>query len=170
MAIDCAGVIRAKSLSARAAIRRHPDRMRTEYLWRQQTSILGLGARLRSTQRERLAPLKRDVREGGAERADEVGLLRGERRETRIDELDVADALAKARDQDRELARVPRKAGVELVIRLVFFKEAAGIDLREWVAEPGFTGWSKKGVRVPYMDLAATLGYLRQMKALVEKP
>lgn len=75
-----------------------------------------------------------------------------------------------AATEDRELVRVPKKAGVELVVRVTLYKDTVGIDLREWVDEPGFKGWSKKGVRVPYKDLAAMVGYLSQMKALVAKP
>jgi hypothetical protein len=74
-----------------------------------------------------------------------------------------------AEAEERELVRVPKKAGVELVVRVTLDKGEAGIDLREWVVEPEYTGWSKKGVRVPYKDLAAMVGYLRQMKALVAK-
>lgn len=72
--------------------------------------------------------------------------------------------------EDRELVRVPKKLGVELVVRVTLDKGTACIDLREWVDEAGFKGWSKKGVRVPYNNLAAMIGYLRQMKALVAKP
>ena len=70
---------------------------------------------------------------------------------------------------DRELVRVPKKQGVELVVRVTIYKDTTGIDLREWVDEAEYKGWSKKGVRVPYKDLAAMVGYLRQMKALVVK-
>lgn len=70
---------------------------------------------------------------------------------------------------DRELLRVPRKLGVELVVRITLHKGTIGIDLREWVEEAGYTGWSKKGVRVPYNGLSVMTGYLRQMKALVVK-
>lgn len=72
--------------------------------------------------------------------------------------------------EDRELVRVPRKLGVELVVRVTLHKGTTGIDLREWVDEAGFKGWSKKGVRVPYNNLAEMIAYLRQMKALVAKP
>ena len=71
---------------------------------------------------------------------------------------------------DRELIRVPKKAGVELVVRITIYKETIGIDIREWVDEPDYKGWSKKGVRIPYKDLGKMLGFLRQMKALVSKP
>jgi len=60
--------------------------------------------------------------------------------------------------------------GVELVVRITLYKGTVGIDLREWVEEAEYKGWSKKGVRVPYNSLAAMVGYLREMKALVVKP
>lgn len=72
--------------------------------------------------------------------------------------------------EDLELVRVPKKMGVEFVVRITHYKETVGIDFREWVDEAEYKGWSKKGVRVPYKDLAAMVGYLRQMKALVAKP
>jgi hypothetical protein len=72
--------------------------------------------------------------------------------------------------EDQELARIPKKAGVELVVRVTIFKDSTGVDIREWVDEPEYKGWSKKGVRVPYKDIPASLQFLRQMKALVAKP
>ena len=77
---------------------------------------------------------------------------------------------APAPGEDQELLRVPKKQGIEFVIRVAWLKDAAGVDLREWGDETGPAVWSKKGVRVPYQDLPALIGYLRQMKALVAKP
>lgn len=71
--------------------------------------------------------------------------------------------------EDRELARWPKKAGVELVARITIFKDTTGVDLREWVDEAEYKGWSKKGVRIPYKDLPKALDFLRQMKSLVAK-
>jgi len=70
---------------------------------------------------------------------------------------------------DVELARWPKKMGVELVARITVFKETHGVDLREWVEEAEYKGWSKKGVRIPYKDLPKALAYLREMKSLVAK-
>ncbi len=75
-----------------------------------------------------------------------------------------------AAGEDKELLRVPKKTGVELVVRVTLYKDTVGIDLREWVDEPEYKGWSKKGVRVPYKGLAAMVGYLRKMQALVANP
>jgi hypothetical protein len=72
--------------------------------------------------------------------------------------------------EDQELIRIPKKAGVELVVRVTIYKDTTGLDLREWVDEAEYKGWSKKGVRIPYKDLAQTITFLRQMKALVAKP
>ena len=74
-----------------------------------------------------------------------------------------------AAPSDQELLRVPKKAGLELVVRVTIYKDTTGLDLREWVDEPEYKGWSKKGVRIPYKELAKTIAFLRQMKALVAK-
>ena len=71
--------------------------------------------------------------------------------------------------EDVELGRWPKKMGVELVARITLFKDAAGLDLREWVEEAEYKGWSKKGVRIPYQELPKALGFLREMKAIVAK-
>lgn len=76
---------------------------------------------------------------------------------------------APAGSEDVELARWPKKLGVELVARITIFKETHGLDLREWLDEADYKGWSKKGVRIPYKELPQALAYLRQMKALVAK-
>ncbi len=72
-----------------------------------------------------------------------------------------------ASTEDVELARWPKKMGVELVVRITHFKENVGLDLREWVDEAEYKGWSKKGVRVPYDELPKALAFLREMKTLV---
>lgn len=71
--------------------------------------------------------------------------------------------------EDKELARFPKKAGVELVLRITLFKDTTGIDLREWVEENEYKGWSKKGVRIPYKELAATIAYLKEMRQFIAK-
>lgn len=71
--------------------------------------------------------------------------------------------------EDQELARWPKKAGVELVVRITIFKDTTGVDLREWVDEPEYKGPSKKGVRIPYKDVAKAVEFLRQMLPLIAK-
>ena len=74
--------------------------------------------------------------------------------------------------EEKELARFPKKMGIELVVRITIFKDSTGVDLREWVNEQtdgGYTGWSKKGVRIPYKDLAKSVAFLKDMQKLVAK-
>ncbi len=70
---------------------------------------------------------------------------------------------------DEELGRWPRRAGLALVARITIFRDTTGIDLREWVEEPTYQGWSKKGVRIPYKDLSKSLGFLKEMKEALSK-
>ncbi len=66
--------------------------------------------------------------------------------------------------EDQELARFPKKMGSELVVRITIYKDTTGVDFREWVKDGSYKGWSKKGVRVPYKDLAKTIALLKEMQ------
>ena len=70
--------------------------------------------------------------------------------------------------EDVELARFPKKMGSEFVVRVTIYKDTTGIDLREWVDDGSYKGWSKKGVRLPYKDLAQTLTYLKEMAGFLK--
>lgn len=78
--------------------------------------------------------------------------------------LNIKDAVA-----DKELARLPRGPGLELVVRLSLYKEKAGIDFREWVTTPSYTGWSKKGVRIAYEHLPQVKDFLEKMGVFFRK-
>lgn len=71
--------------------------------------------------------------------------------------------------EDKELARFPKKPGVELVLRITIYKDTTGLDIREWVEEETYKGWSKKGVRIPYKDLPKAVSFLKEMRQLVIK-
>ena len=71
--------------------------------------------------------------------------------------------------EEKELARFPKKMGIELVVRITIFKDSTGVDLREWVDDVEYKGWSKKGVRIPYKDIAKSLAFLKDMVKLVAK-
>lgn len=66
--------------------------------------------------------------------------------------------------EDVELARFPKKPGVELVARVTIYRDATGLDLREWVEEETYKGWSKKGVRIGYADIPKAVGFLKEMR------
>jgi len=74
-----------------------------------------------------------------------------------------ADAAA-----DQELGRFPRRTGTELVVRITVYKDLPGIDLREWVDDITYKGWSKKGVRIPYAGLEKALQYLKEMREFLQ--
>jgi hypothetical protein len=71
--------------------------------------------------------------------------------------------------EDKELARFPKKAGVELVVRITIFRDTTGVDMREWVEDSSYKGWSKKGVRIPYKELPQAVSFLKDMRQLVAK-
>ncbi len=71
--------------------------------------------------------------------------------------------------EEKELARFPKKMGIELVVRITIFRDTTGVDLREWVEDAEYKGWSKKGVRIPYKELAKSVQYLKEMRPLVAK-
>ena len=69
--------------------------------------------------------------------------------------------------QDQELARFPKKAGLEFVVRVTIYKDTTGVDLREWVNDGTYEGWSKKGVRIPYAELPKAVAYLKDARAFL---
>jgi len=74
--------------------------------------------------------------------------------------------------EEKELARFDKKMGIKLVVRITIFRDSTGVDLREWVdeeGEGGYKGWSKKGVRIPYKDIAKSIAFLKEMQKLVVK-
>ncbi len=72
---------------------------------------------------------------------------------------------------EKELARFTRRVGVELVLRVARFRDTVGIDLREWIDDANYKGWSKKGVRIPYGEAPRAVDCLKAMQAfLAEKP
>jgi hypothetical protein len=72
--------------------------------------------------------------------------------------------------QEQELGRFPKKMGATLVVRVTIYKDATGIDIREWVEDEAYKGWSKKGVRIPYQDLPKAMAFLREMQPAVGAP
>lgn len=66
--------------------------------------------------------------------------------------------------EDQELGRFPKKMGSELVVRITIYKDTTGVDLREWIDDGTYKGWSKKGVRLPYKDLPKSLEFLKEMQ------
>ncbi len=64
---------------------------------------------------------------------------------------------------DAEICRLPKKAGLELVVRITIYHDVIGIDFREWVDDGVYKGWSKKGVRINYTEFPNILKHLKEM-------
>jgi hypothetical protein len=73
--------------------------------------------------------------------------------------------------EDVELARFEKKKNaeeaVELVVRITIFRDTTGVDLREWVVSESYTGWSKKGIRLPYAEVSKSVGFLKEMRTFL---
>ena len=68
-----------------------------------------------------------------------------------------------ATTEDVELARLAKRTGLDIVVRITIYRDTTGIDLREWVDDGAYKGWSKRGVRIPYGELESILRCLKEM-------
>ena len=50
---------------------------------------------------------------------------------------------------EEEFGRIRKNDSTEIVVRKSEYRGAAGIDIREYVSTPTYTGWSKSGIRIP---------------------
>ena len=68
--------------------------------------------------------------------------------------IKIAKALASLPDDpnnipDGELGKYARRQGLAIVLRVSSFNTAKGIDIRQWQEDETYTGWTKKGIRLP---------------------
>ncbi len=56
--------------------------------------------------------------------------------------------------KDGELGKYARRQGLAIVLRVSSFNTAKGIDIRQWQEDETYTGWTKKGIRLPLEKLA----------------
>jgi len=62
-----------------------------------------------------------------------------------------------------EILRIKKSDKIDIVIRCVSDDDGIGLDIREWVVSDKYTGWSKKGVRLPNSAMAGCLEKVNQM-------
>jgi hypothetical protein len=74
-----------------------------------------------------------------------------------------------AEAKEQELGRYLRRPGVELVVRIQIYKDKAGIDIREWLDSEQYSGWSKKGVRIPHEKLPDLRTHLKALLGALEQ-
>ena len=72
--------------------------------------------------------------------------------------IKIAKALAALPDdinaiKDGELGKYARRQGLAIVLRVSSFNTAKGIDIRQWQEDETYTGWTKKGIRLPLEKL-----------------
>lgn len=51
--------------------------------------------------------------------------------------------------EEKELGRVKKSNSAEIILKVSAYKEEYGIDIREYVTTESYTGYTKKGTRVP---------------------
>jgi len=71
--------------------------------------------------------------------------------------------------EDFELARIQKKSGLEVVVRITIYRDTVGIDFREWIDDGVYKGWSKKGVRIAYTELTKIRKFLAEMSEFLKK-
>lgn len=67
-----------------------------------------------------------------------------------------------------EVAKLAKRAGICVIVRVVHFREELGLDLRQWQSDTGFT---KKGIWLPIEKIAEIKQLFNQtLQALNERP
>ena len=56
--------------------------------------------------------------------------------------------------QECEIGKYAKKQGLSIVLRVSSYMGSKGIDLRQWQEDESYTGWTKKGIRMPVEKLA----------------
>lgn len=64
--------------------------------------------------------------------------------------------------EDKELGKFAKRPGMSVIVRISSFKGSRGLDLRQWQEDDTYTGWTKKGIRLP-------LEKMGEIKALFAK-
>ena len=64
--------------------------------------------------------------------------------------------------EDKELGRFAKRKGLNIVLRVSSYMNAKGLDLRQYQEESTYTGWTKKGIRLP-------LEKIKEIKELFNK-
>ena len=64
--------------------------------------------------------------------------------------------------QDKEIGKFAKRPGLSVIVRISSFKGSRGLDLRQWQEDSTYTGWTKKGIRLP-------IDKIKEIKALFAK-
>jgi hypothetical protein len=56
-------------------------------------------------------------------------------------------------EQDAELGKYAKRQGLSIILRISSYLNTKGIDIRQWQEDETYTGWTKKGIRLPLEKL-----------------
>ncbi|MFH1619361.1 MAG: hypothetical protein ABIG11_05600 [bacterium] len=68
---------------------------------------------------------------------------------------------------DRELGRFAKRPGLTVVARITVYRDSTDIDIREWQGDSSYTGWTKRGIRIPYNHAEKTADFLEEMRKML---
>lgn len=55
--------------------------------------------------------------------------------------------------EDKELGRFAKRKGLNIVLRISSYMNTKGLDIRQYQEDSTYTGWTKKGIRLPLEKL-----------------
>jgi len=64
---------------------------------------------------------------------------------------DLPDDISKI--EDKELGRFAKRKGLNIVLRISSYMNSKGLDIRQYQEDSTYTGWTKKGIRLPLEKL-----------------
>ena len=73
---------------------------------------------------------------------------------------DLPDDISKI--EDKELGRFAKRKGLNIVLRISSYMNSKGLDIRQYQEDSTYTGWTKKGIRLP-------LEKLKEIKEIIGK-
>lgn len=73
--------------------------------------------------------------------------------------------------KDGDIGKFAKRPGMSVVVRVSTFRGERGLDLRQWQEDSTYTGWTKKGIRLPLEKIKEIKQlFLDMAAALAEKP
>ena len=71
--------------------------------------------------------------------------------------------------EDVELGKFAKRPGMSVVVRISSYKGSRGLDLRQWQEDEVYTGWTKKGLRLPLNKMGEIKKLFREMNDYFQK-
>jgi len=70
--------------------------------------------------------------------------------------------------REEVLGEMKKNETTTIVVRVSEYKGQMGLDIREYVESPRYTGWSKSGVRIPIDEIFALRRMINDACTLVD--